>query len=384
MSSERHDVIVIGGGIAGVSIAYELAVDHRVGLLEMESTLAYHTTGRSAAAFLETYGNLPIRALTVASRELFTEPPDIFDTALSRQMPLLYIGMSGSATAIQTLYERVRGLTPDAELVDGDTAERINPLLRKGIIERGLVEPGALDVDVHALHQGYVRGLRLRRGQIATSAGLATAERVGGTWKLIDRVGRQYEAPIVVNAAGAWCDQVAALFGVGPVGIQPLRRTVFMVPAPEGSDLGRLPLTIDVNDSFYFKPELQQLLCSPADESPQEPNDTRPDELEISRALDAINEATTINARHVRQAWAGLRSFTADRTPVVGYAPDVEGFFWFAGQGGYGIQAGPAMARTGAALLRGESIPADIARQGLVSDMLDASRPSLRSGLVDV
>ncbi|MDQ1106681.1 D-arginine dehydrogenase [Nocardioides zeae] len=377
MTVQEWDVIVIGGGIAGVSIAYELAADTTVCLLETESTLAYHSTGRSAAAFIESYGNLPIRALTVASRGVFTDPPDIFESAVSRPLPLLYVAGEGRAGAIRSLQDQVRELTPDIEVLDAAEAERRHPLLRPGHVELALWEPGALDLDVHALHQGYAKGLRGRGGHVATSARVVEAVRARGRWTLTDGSGRQFRAPVVVNAAGAWCDAVAAVLGVEPIGIQPLRRTVFMVPAPAVDPDRPVPLTIDVDDRFYFKPETDMLLCSPADETPQAPGDAKPDTLDIAMALDAINDATTIDARHVRHSWAGLRSFTADRTPVVGYDPAADGVFWFAGQGGYGIQAGPALARTGAALLRRGPVPADVAERGLRAEMLAPGRPSL-------
>lgn len=378
MTGSNWDVIVIGGGIAGVSIGYELAEHADVCLLEMEATLAYHTTGRSAAAFLETYGNHEVRALTTASRHFFSDPPDIFEAAISAPLPLLYIAHQGMAEAVRQLHAEVCELSPHVRVVDGDEAERINPLLRPGYTELGLEEPGALDLDVHELHQGFTRGLRRRNGTVVTSARIVAAARDGSAWVVTDGSGREYRASIVVNAAGAWCDHVARLFGAQPIGIRPLRRTIFIVPAPDDRATAGLPLTIELDDSFYFKPELGQYLCSPADETPQSPGDARPDEVEIARALDAINAATLIGARHVRSRWAGLRSFAPDKTPVVGFDPAVSGLFWYAGQGGYGIQMCPALARTGAALLLGRPLPDDVAARGLDAFAVSPARPALR------
>jgi D-arginine dehydrogenase len=372
---DGYDVIVLGGGIAGVSVAYELAVDRSVCLLEMEATLAFHTTGRSAAMYLETYGNLPIRALTGASRDFLLDPPDGFDTALVRPLPLLYVAPTGRADALRALHADVSALTPEAELIGPEDALRHNPLLRPEWLELAMVEPGALEVDVHALHSGYARGLRRRGGTIITSARPVSVRREGGAWTLVDAADREYRARTVVNAAGAWCDEVAALFGADPVGLRPLRRTLFTVPGPARP----LPLTVEVDDMFYFRPEGDQYLCSPADETPQPPGDAKPDELEIARAIEAINQATTLDIRHVRSAWAGLRSFVADRTPVVGYDHRVDGLFWYAGQGGYGIQTCPALARTAAALVDGRQIPSDIAVRGLAAAMLAVDRSALRA-----
>jgi D-arginine dehydrogenase len=182
----------------------------------------------------------------------------------------------------------------------------------------------------------------------------------------------------VVNAAGAWADRVGLRFGASGIGLRALRRTAFMVEAPPGA---RAPMIADIDDAFYVKPDAGKLLCSPADETVQEPGDARPDELEIARAIDVINEVTTLDVSHVRSAWAGLRNFVADRTPVVGYDPTVEGFFWFAAQGGYGIQTAPALARTGAALVRGEPIPPDVAARGLLAPALAPDRSALQLAL---
>jgi D-arginine dehydrogenase len=375
---DSYDVIVLGGGMAGVSIGYELAADRRVLLLEMEATLAFHTTGRSAAMFLESYGGPAIRALTTASRAFLTAPaevaPDLSPTApLLSPLPMLHIARPGYGEAIRVLHREVSALVPDVTLLGPEAAARVQPLLRPEHVELAVLEPGAMEIDVHGLHQLFLAGLRRRGGQVLASAPVVSA-RHDGMWVVRDPAGRTWRAPVVVDAAGAWADQVGQLFGAGGIGLRVLRRTAFMVDAPPGA---RAPMIADIDDAFYVKPDAGKLLCSPADEAVQEPGDARPDELEIARAIDVINEVTTLDVKHVRSAWAGLRNFVADRTPVVGYDPAVEGFFWFAAQGGYGIQTAPAMARTGAALLRGDPIPADVAARGLLAQSLAPDRSAL-------
>jgi D-arginine dehydrogenase len=358
------DVIVIGGGMAGVSIGYELAADRRVLLLEMERTLAFHTTGRSAAMFLESYGGPGVRALTVASRS-FLESLDVL-----APLPMLYIGRAGRGAAVTALHDAVRTLAPKVQLLDGASAEQVQPLLRPGAVEAGLLEPDANEIDVHALHQHYLRGLRERGGSVRTAAGVTAAQLGPDGWQV--RGGDEtWTARTVVNAAGAWADDVAAVFGARPVGLQALRRTAFIADAPPG--VGG-PLIADVDDAFYVKPERGRVLCSPADETAQPPGDARADEVEMARAIEVINEVTTLDVRHVRSSWAGLRTFVPDRAPVVGYDDDRPGFFWFAGQGGYGIQLAPALARTGAALVREQPLPVDVAALGLTAAAIGPAR----------
>ncbi|MBA0046643.1 FAD-binding oxidoreductase [Mycobacteroides sp. LB1] len=373
------DVIVVGGGISGASIAYELAEHHTVALLERESTLAFHTTGRSAATFIENYGNPVIRMLTAAGRDFFTAPREGFDGPLTKPLSLLIIADEAHEEALRTLYQRDSHQQSHTELLDGAAAEQINPLLRPGHTRVAVLDHTPMELDVHGLHQGYVRGLRRRGGTIVKSAGIVSGTRSHNRWALHDSAGRTFQASTVVNAAGAWCDDLAQALGARPVGIQPLRRTAFMVPAPQEASGGSLPMTLDASDTFYFKPDGAQFLCSPADETLQQPGDPRPDELEIARAIEMINTATTLDIRTVNSAWAGLRSFTADRTPVVGEDPDVEGFFWCAAQGGFGIQMAPTLARVGAALATGNPIPGDLATRGLTSAMLAPDRDSLRT-----
>ncbi len=377
-TSEREpnstDVIVIGGGIGGVSLGYELASDRRVTLLEREKTLAFHTTGRSAALFLETYGNSTIRALTTASREFLMNPPEHFRSELLAPRPLLQIAAVGRGDALEAMYADVSRLTPDAQLVSPTDARAFFPPLRPELIDCALYEPHSMEVDVHALHQGFVRGLRDRGGRVHTGAGVTQLRRIDGLWHVHTTDGSVHTAPLLVDAAGAWADVVGALAGADPIGLVPMRRSVFMVAAPENLDTANLATLSDMDEKFYIKPEGAQLLCSPADETPIEPSDARPDELEIARAFDDIAEATTLTGRHLRSSWAGLRSFVPDRTPVVGFDRKVEGFFWCAGQGGYGIQTCAALARVGASLVRRQPLPVDVTERGLVEADLSPSR----------
>ncbi|TEA06646.1 NAD(P)/FAD-dependent oxidoreductase [Mycobacteroides salmoniphilum] len=371
------DIIVVGGGMSGASIAYELAEHHTVALLERESTLAFHTTGRSAATFIENYGNPIIRMLTAASRDFFTDPREGFEAPLATSLPLLVIADDAHADMLREFHREATRQGCLTELVDGAVAEQINPYLRPGHIRAAAVDLTPMELDVHGLHQGYVRGFRRRGGIIVKSAPIVSSTRRQDRWVLRDSSGRAFDAATVVNAAGAWCDELAHTMGARPVGIRPLRRTAFMVSAPQEKVTGSLPMTLDASDSFYFKPDGAQFLCSPADETLQPPGDPRPDELEMARAIGMINEATTLGIRSVNSAWAGLRSFTVDRTPVVGEDPDVDGFFWYAGQGGYGIQMAPALARVGAALATGNPLPDELATRGLTPSMLAPNRDSL-------
>nr|WP_314141977.1 FAD-binding oxidoreductase [uncultured Rhodococcus sp.] len=377
-TSEREqnstDVIVIGGGIGGVSLGYELASDRRVTLLEREPTLAFHTTGRSAALFLETYGNSTIRALTAASRAFLVDPPEHFRSELLAPRPLLQFAATGRGDALEAMYADVSRLTPDARLVSPTDARTLFPPLRAELIDCALYEPHSMEVDVHALHQGFVRGLRDRGGRVHTGAGVTQLRRVAGLWHVHTTDGSVHTAPLVVDAAGAWADVVGGMAGADPIGLVPMRRSVFMVAAPDDLDTANLATLSDMDEKFYIKPEGTQLLCSPADETPTEPSDARPDELEIARAFDDIAEATTLTGRHLRSSWAGLRSFVPDRTPVVGFDRKVEGFFWCAGQGGYGIQTCAALARVGATIVRGEPLPIDVTARGLRADDLAPQR----------
>jgi D-arginine dehydrogenase len=361
----RTGAVVIGGGIAGVSVAEALAAHMGVVLLEQEAQLAHHTTGRSAAAYLETYGSPTVRRLTLASRASLAP--------LLSPRPLLWIGADDRADELRAAAVAGRALVPSVQLIDADAAMALCPVLRPTQARVAMLEPEAMDIDVAALHQSYVQGLRTLGGEIRRSSPVVALAPVGDGWT-ITTPSETFEAEVVVNAAGAWCDEVAALAGVPSIGLQPLRRTAFTCPRPEGVDVRSWPLVADIDDRFYFKPEGTQLLCSLADETPSPPCDAVAEPLDVALAIERINDATTLELRHVRRAWAGLRSFVADRTPVAGIDPQAPGFCWLAGQGGYGIQTAPAMARATAGLVVDRRLPDDLIALGITAADLSPVR----------
>jgi D-arginine dehydrogenase len=372
-------VVVVGGGIAGVGVGALLAAEPGVAvdLLEAEGSLAVHTTGRSAAQFLETYGGPVNQRLTLASRAFFTGPPAGFaDNPLLSPRPMLQLAGPAEADGLVALAEAGRALVPSVRLVDEAEARRIVPALRSGVATVGMYEPDAHDIDVMALHQGYVRLLRAGGGRIHLARPVLGLDTRHGCWRVVTAAG-PLDADAVVVAAGAWCDRIGALAGAAPLGLVPMRRTACTIAAPAGS--GDWPLTYLLGaDEFYVKPEPGgQLLCSLADETPSPPCDARPEELDVALALDRIACATTLDVRHVRRAWAGLRSFVPDRNPVIGADPGVPGLFWAAGQGGTGIQTAPAAAACAAAAVLGRPLPDAVATLGLRAADL-APRPASR------
>jgi D-arginine dehydrogenase len=359
-------IAVIGGGIAGVSIAYEMAARADVILLEQESELAYHTTGRSAAMYLQTYGNELVRALTVASREDFDAIQAEFETApLLTPQPLLWARFEGSDHQVP-----LGG--PLRELSVGE-AIALCPALRADLLTGAALDTSAMEIEVLALHQAYVRGLVGRGGEIRRTSPLRGLRKDAGGWA-VDTPAGQFNVDVVVNAAGAWVDLVAGVAGVAPVGIKPLRRTLFTCPVTQPNPIDGWPFVSDLGERFYFMAEHDQVLVSPADETPDEPGDAQPRVADIAAAIEVVNAYTTLNLRSVRASWAGLRSFVADRSPVVGARQDEAGFFWFAGQGGYGIQMAPALARSGASLLLDGRLPDDVVAMGVTAQRLGPDR----------
>ena len=380
---ETADVVVVGGGIAGVSVARELAgAALRVVLVEAESTLAFHTTGRSAAQYLENYGNDVVRRLTLSSRAFFDAGGD---APLWSPRAFLRVGRASHVETLRREAEEAKRLVPSTTCLDGDEARRIVPVLRADV-EGAIYEPGAMELDVAAIHQTCVRQLRAAGGEVRSDAPVTAIDQVGEDWRIRVADGSHLDAPIVVNAAGAWGDVVGRLAGAEPLGLRPLRRSVAVATLPDDIDASAWPLVAfeadDGSMDGYCKPEPGGLLISPADETPSVPCDARPEEIDIARGLDGLARWTTLDLRHVRSTWAGLRTFTADRTPVAGFAPSAPGFFWLVGQGGIGIQTAPALARAAAGLMIDGRLPADLIAAGLTEADLSPTRPSLAGDLV--
>ena len=372
--TQTCDVLVIGAGIAGASAACALSDSARVTLLVQESQPGYHTTGRSAALFTESYGNLTIRTLTTAGRAFFEAPPEDFgDHPLLIARGTLFIARKDQIGALEAMLDQTPVSAKPAHRIDAAAAIALNPALNPDYVAAAIHETGAEDIDVHAVHGGFLRGLRHRGGQLVTDAEVRDLSRQGGVWVADTRAGR-FAAPIVVNAAGAWCDVIAGLAGVRPCGLVPKRRTAFTFDPPEGADISAWPATIDIDEQFYFKPEAGRILGSPADETPSPPCDAQPEELDLAIGVDRIERATNLTVRHLVNKWAGLRSFVADKIPVVGFEPGVDGFFWLAGQGGYGIQTSPALSRVVASLIATGDLPQDLIARGLDKAMLAPAR----------
>ena len=368
------DILVIGGGIAGASAAFELAAKRKTVLVERESFCGYHSTGRSAANFTENYGNTIIRRLARASRKFFECPPAGFAEApLVTPRGMLTIGRADQRAALEAELARGREYAPDMYAVDVDEAVRRVPILRRKYVAGGVVEPRSLDIDVHGVHHAFLKGYKSRGGSLATDAEVISLQRDRGGWRVRTRLGI-FTSAIVVNAAGAWADHIAALAGARPVGLAPKRRTAFTVDAPNGIDVSGWPLVNDVAEEFYFKPDAGQLLISPADATPSAPVDARPEELDVAIGVDRLERATTLKIARIKHKWAGLRSFVADHSPVVGWDGEVQGFFWVAGQGGYGIKTSPALARAVAGLIEGGHLPDDLRDNGLREEDLATGR----------
>jgi D-arginine dehydrogenase len=344
------DVLVVGGGIAGVSIAYELAAHAAVVLAETERTTAEHTTGRSAAIYAPSYGGPVVRALTAASAGRYRDLETGLGTPpLLTPHPVLWLGHDDDGV------RHLAGLP--AEPITPRQARELCPPLRE--VRAAARDDSASDIDVMALHQGYVRGLRARGGTVRTASPVTGLRRDGAGWR-VTAGGEEITADVVVNAAGAWADELAALAGVPAIGLTPLRRTIAIASGPVPVDPA-WPLVADAADRYYFRPEGRHVLVSPSDETRSDPCDAKPDELDVALGIERVNEVTTLGLRRVHTAWAGLRSFVADRAPVVGAWPGEPGFVFFAGQGGYGIQMAPALAALGAAVALDQPVPADIA-----------------------
>jgi D-arginine dehydrogenase len=371
MMSMQADFMIIGAGIAGAAAAYELSIEGEVLLLERETQPGYHSTGRSAALFTEAYGNATIRALTRASRSFFTAPPDGFaGTPLLTPRGVLTFAPAGREAAFESALHELSDRSDTIHEINLDRAAGLFPPLDRTLVRRAHYEPNAMDMDVHAIHQGYLKGFRARGGKLRTDVRIDGIE---PGWR-VHAPGESFTAPVLVNAAVAWADEVAALAGVATIGLVPKRRTAVLFDPPAHVAIAVWPLAGDIDETFYVKPDAGRLLASPADETPSPATDVQPEEYDVALAIDRLHRFTTLRVNRITHKWAGLRTFARDKSLVAGEAPGASGFFWLAGQGGYGIQTSPAMGRIIASIVAGRGMPADIVDEGVIASALDAGR----------
>ena len=371
---QTFDIAIIGGGIAGLSLAYFLSPHRSVVVLEREEALGYHSTGRSAAEFTLRDNAPLVNALARASHAFMANPPESFAA-----VPLLVargsimFGAEDKAALVRERFEQTKALGVAVEWLDEAALLARAPIMNPAYVAAAYFDPDYWDIEVDALLQAYARHARHNGARVLERRPFTGARREGGRW-LIEAGSETLCAGVLVNAAGGWADTVASLSGVRPLGIVPHRRTAVTVDLPADVDAGRLPEMNEIEDTFYFKPEGGRLLASPADATPCEPADVQPEEIDVAYAAHYVEEATTLSVRRVFRSWAGMRSFSADRLPVVGPATDEPSFFWLAGQGGYGILTSPALGSLAAALLTESPVPEPLAREGIAAGTFSPAR----------
>ncbi|MBA4260780.1 MAG: FAD-dependent oxidoreductase [Comamonadaceae bacterium] len=372
------DFLILGAGIAGASVAHFLAPHGGCVMLERESQPGYHSTGRSAAQFIASYGPAQVRALSKASEPFFKNPPAGFAQApLLTPRGLLTVAGPDQMQHLDRAWATLAQTSPRGQRLSAAEALAMVPALRPEKVTAAIHEPDSFDMDVHAIHQGFLRGFRHAGGRLVCDAEVVAIGRRGGRWHVHTAAGAEYAAPVLINAAGAWCDAVAQLAGVPPIGLCPKRRTAFTFLPPVGTSTAHWPLLLAADESFYLKPDAGALLASPINADPTHPQDVQPEELDIALGLHAIETWTTLTPRPTH-SWAGLRSFVADGDLVGGFDAAAPGFFWCAAQGGYGIQTSAAMGEACAALARRLPLPGHISACGLTADMLSPARATLR------
>lgn len=362
----EFDVVIVGAGIAGASLAWRLAGQRRVLLLEREAQPGLHATGRSAAMFMESYGPPMVRALTRASRAFYTQPPAGFcELPLLLPRGVLYLALHEQQAQLEATWAAMQAAGQAVQRVSAAEALARVPCLQAGRVAGAIAEPEATDLDVHALHQGFLRGARRQGVDLRCNAEVQGAVHDGRRWTVELAGGETLHADRLVDAAGAWADELALRAGVAPLGLEPRRRSAFTFAAPAGVDPAAWPAVVDIDERWYFKPDAGRLLGSPANADPTHPHDVQPEELDIALGIHAIEQATTLAIRRPASTWAGLRTFAPDGEIVIGADAAQPAFFWLAGQGGYGLQSAAGASRLAAALLLGEPLPDELIVQGV-------------------
>ena len=373
MTSKHYDIVVIGAGIAGASVAAGLAAVTDVMLVEAEAQPAYHATGRSAAMFAPSYGPPVIQKFTSASANFFHTPPEGFtETPLLAPCTVLMIGTAKQQNAVTQFIHEMSD-SGGIEPVAMSELTAIQPLLREGYAQYGILDRAAYDIDVHALHAAFLKQFKRNGGVLSAASPVQAMTHQDGQWQLTTKRG-SITANIVVNAAGAWADEIGQMAGAEKIGLVPKRRTALLIAAPDAAMLDKMPMTIDIDEQFYLKPQAGQLLISPANEDPMQACDVQPEEMDVALCIDRIERAFSLKIEKIISKWAGLRSFVADKQPVIGYSTQAKGFFWLAGQGGYGIQTSPAISHFARSLILDEPLPQSCIDEGLTPEMLCPSR----------
>lgn len=367
---QTFDIAIMGGGVAGLSLACFIGGRRSVVLLEREEALGYHSTGRSAAEFLLRYNPPEVKALARISKPFFDAPPQGFaDVALLRHRGSLMIASAEKAARLEEVFRAEAEVTDGVVRLTVEEAVARVPFLNPAFVAGVFFDPGFWDIEVDSLMQGYRKSARGAGVEIRERHEVLSARHDGTHW-IVTTTGGALRARTVVNASGGWADATARLFGVRPQGIVPHRRTAVLVDLPAGVDAATLPEINEIDDDFYFKPDAGRLMVSPADETPCEPADVQPEEIDIAWAAHHLQQATTLEVKRIAKSWAGMRSFAADRLPVVGFAEDdPPGFFWLAGQGGFGILSSPALGSLAASMLVGADRP-----EAFIRERLDPAR----------
>ncbi len=372
--------MIIGGGIAGLSAAARLAPHGKVIVIEGEGSLGYHASGRSATFYHFGLGNGPVRALTACSRDFFENPPEDFAAApLCRPTPALFIAREEMVEALATMEAGMKLYTDTTSRVSLAEVEALCPILKTGLgaVVEAVVDTGGRRLDADGLLQGYARSLKQAGGEVYTGQRIARVAREGTNWAVTSEKGEHFAAPILINASGAWADHFAAMAGVAPIGIQPKRRTIIQFDPPPGMEIKDWPFVKAAVDEFYMIPESGRIMASPVDEVDSDPLDAAPEEYDLALAAWRVEEYTHLTVPRIAHRWAGLRSFVADRVLVAGFEANADGFFWLAGQGGYGLQTAPTMARCVESLLCKTPWPNDLAAMGVTAETLSPARASL-------
>ena len=367
------DFLIIGAGVSGASAGMELARLGKVLILEAEDTPGYHASGRSAALFTRNYGPAAVRAVSAVSYDFFSAPPSGF---VDRDVLTPRGGMSVALKGNEALLDKVLALgTQDHPIIEIDLAEAMRhaPVLQPELLGRAVYEPGVLDMDVDAIHRGFLKGFASLGGQVVTDRLVTGLKHDGRVWT-VETIKGSYRATILINAAGAWADHVGQLAGARPIGLVPKRRTAILVEPPAGIDIRHMPLVDFAGGEIYLKPSSGKIMASPGDQTPVEPQDIQPDDMDVAVLADWLERHTAIRIRRIDHSWAGLRSFVADEVPVVGFDPQLKNFFWLAGQGGFGIMMSAALARLSAGLIDQGRMPPEFIAQGLSEHDLSPAR----------